>query len=436
MSNIKIALIGNMNNNFFTIARYLRDRGYDAHLFLLDESKHFLPINDTFDDSYEEWTHQLGWSKGDFFKNPPAETLTLLKEYDIIFACNIAMAYLDFAGRKIDIFMPHGSDMYQLPNMRVRRKYKMFIFNILRYITLGSGQIQYHIVRILDSCAAFIKSKYLSYLVNGIKFDFIAYHQKHGIVNASYSFVDTHILFPILMQLSPKGKVVSNITMPYVYLPHLEKDNLIKHRYDNAYTEEFYNLRANNELIVFHHNRLVWQTEDNPMAMKGNDKFVQGFANFVRRNPLIAACMINFEYGVDVEPTKKLIAHLGIESHVKWFPMMPRKDVMIGLSLSDIGCGQMINVYLGGGTLIETIAMGKPLLGYRDDGLFREQYDELYPMINVMTSEDVTLALEDYLLRPDYYVEMGMQAKEWFKKYCVDQAINYYSNIIDEIGPK
>lgn len=30
---MKIALIGNMNNNFFSITRYLRDLGCDAHLY-------------------------------------------------------------------------------------------------------------------------------------------------------------------------------------------------------------------------------------------------------------------------------------------------------------------------------------------------------------------------------------------------------------------
>lgn len=32
--NVKIACITNMNNNMFCLVRYLRDMGYDAHLFL------------------------------------------------------------------------------------------------------------------------------------------------------------------------------------------------------------------------------------------------------------------------------------------------------------------------------------------------------------------------------------------------------------------
>jgi len=33
---IKVLLIGNMNNNNFSIMRYLRDLGIDAHLFLMN----------------------------------------------------------------------------------------------------------------------------------------------------------------------------------------------------------------------------------------------------------------------------------------------------------------------------------------------------------------------------------------------------------------
>lgn len=41
---MKIALIDNMNNNFFAVTRYFRDLGIDAHLFLIQsESQHFTP---------------------------------------------------------------------------------------------------------------------------------------------------------------------------------------------------------------------------------------------------------------------------------------------------------------------------------------------------------------------------------------------------------
>ena len=45
---MKVALVGNMNNNNFALLRYLRDLGVDAHLLLFDnEIGHFVPEHDT-----------------------------------------------------------------------------------------------------------------------------------------------------------------------------------------------------------------------------------------------------------------------------------------------------------------------------------------------------------------------------------------------------
>lgn len=55
---MKVALIGNMNNNNFAIMRYFRDNGIDAHLLLysndgINELSHFSPNNDT--NQYNKW---------------------------------------------------------------------------------------------------------------------------------------------------------------------------------------------------------------------------------------------------------------------------------------------------------------------------------------------------------------------------------------------
>ena len=55
---MKIALIGNMNNNNFSIMRYFRDLGADAHLLIYSNDgvgslSHFTPESDTF--NIEKW---------------------------------------------------------------------------------------------------------------------------------------------------------------------------------------------------------------------------------------------------------------------------------------------------------------------------------------------------------------------------------------------
>ena len=45
---MKIGIIGNMNNSYFSLARYLRDEGYDCELLIFtDEPEHFDPSCDT-----------------------------------------------------------------------------------------------------------------------------------------------------------------------------------------------------------------------------------------------------------------------------------------------------------------------------------------------------------------------------------------------------
>ena len=55
---MKIAIIGNMNNNGFALMRYFRDLGADAHLLLyandsIDTLSHFKPEDDAWD--YSKW---------------------------------------------------------------------------------------------------------------------------------------------------------------------------------------------------------------------------------------------------------------------------------------------------------------------------------------------------------------------------------------------
>ena len=69
---MKIAILGNMNNNGFALMRYLRDLGADAHLVLFANDgtgslSHFVPNNDTFQlDQWLPFIHQSGITNGFF----------------------------------------------------------------------------------------------------------------------------------------------------------------------------------------------------------------------------------------------------------------------------------------------------------------------------------------------------------------------------------
>ena len=113
---IQIAIICNMNNNNFALARYLRDAGYNARLFLLDHERegHFHPKADTYSLEYMNWVEQTNWNWKALISRKKCEIIKQkLCSYNIIICTNRATALMGRINRKIDIVLSHGSDIYQ-----------------------------------------------------------------------------------------------------------------------------------------------------------------------------------------------------------------------------------------------------------------------------------------------------------------------------------
>jgi glycosyltransferase involved in cell wall biosynthesis len=136
------------------------------------------------------------------------------------------------------------------------------------------------------------------------------------------------------------------------------------------------------------------------------------------------------EYGPDVVATRRLVAQLGIENNVSWFPLMARKELMIGISLADIVCGEYENSWNFGGTIVEGIAMGKPLLHYRNDALYPK--DDLFPIMNVACAEDITRALGEYVADRERFMAMGKAAHAWFREHIVERPVEVLRGLVDE----
>ncbi|MFN0033419.1 MAG: hypothetical protein ACKVUS_00045, partial [Saprospiraceae bacterium] len=72
MTRKSIALIGNVNNNFFSIARHLRDRGHEVRLFFRPAVEHFQPKADTFLLEDLAICEEVDWLDRGFFSFDPA----------------------------------------------------------------------------------------------------------------------------------------------------------------------------------------------------------------------------------------------------------------------------------------------------------------------------------------------------------------------------
>ena len=153
---MKIALLGNMNNNNFALLRYFRDLGVEADLLLMlddgvDNLSHFSPESDTWDiGKWSAYIKQLAapnrfisaignefpwnilfWARFVLYIGPwkarsamrPIDkkvTLAQLEGYDYYIGSGITPALLDSIGIPLDVFYPYsaGVEWFSAENMR------------------------------------------------------------------------------------------------------------------------------------------------------------------------------------------------------------------------------------------------------------------------------------------------------------------------------
>jgi hypothetical protein len=116
---MKIGILGNMNNMYFSLARYLADEGYDCELLVFDyEPDHFHPTADTFKSELNFAIRQLNWGDYGRFFIRPEQIKSDLAPYEFLIGNGTAPAFVNRIGRKLDLFIPYGGDLYAFPFLR------------------------------------------------------------------------------------------------------------------------------------------------------------------------------------------------------------------------------------------------------------------------------------------------------------------------------
>lgn len=406
---MRIALIDNMNNNFFILARYLRDLGYDAHLFYFNENEHFFPYNDTFDLSYQNFCTLINWS-GLFDKTDQIKEL--LNDFDIIIGCGAAPRLCEVMGKKMHIMYPYGGDIY----------------NVMLYEGNIKKEIFFH----------YFKSRLKKFLGINIRwrehnyrYAMEVYYQLKSIKKADYIIsIRTNNEYDYFFEKYNLKEKLINDTFPLLYYPIYNPEAIQKYYCRSHWYEEFKKIRTDNDLVIFHHSRHIWKNFNNPFENKANDRLIKAFARFISERRDIKAKLVLMEYARDFLHSKKLIRELGIEKYVQWFPKLPRKEIMIGISLCDIGATEFENSWISGGAIAEFLAMKKIFIGYRRDELYTPYYGSLYPILNARTEEDIYRCICEYIDNKEHYDQLGSEAHNWFKKYLIDQPLNTIQKIL------
>lgn len=366
--------------------RYLRDLGEDAHLFLFaDELAHFLPENDTWNyDRWKPFIHRLDFrnSQYDLVLKIGRSIGRHFKGFDAFIGSGLAPALLAKAGIRLDIYYPYATEVEYVG--------AHWLLSLIRKGSLKRrlfySYVQKRQIEALLKCRVCINTSMDSYTENIFR-----------------SFIGTSTI---------------KMTIPMVYnRDDTQPENFVARMLAPTFSAHSFTLVSHARHFWAPGTLELYPTELKENFNKHNDWLIQGFAAFVERNPEHHPLLVLFDYGPDVGASKDLVRSLGIGRNILWLPKLPRKEIMLLLSISDIGVGEFHAAGLWGGTGWETLAARKPLLqsvNYSPRH-FRGLFDcDPPPVLDVKSPADIEKHLVDFVQNREKYKEIGEQSRRWF----------------------
>lgn len=391
---MKVAFIGNMNNNFFCIARYLRDRGVDVTVLPVPgEPEHFSPKSDSYDPKDLDIVKPIPWgTRRQLFTTSRRRLRETLEPYDFLVGCGLAPSYTLRAKRVLDIFVPYGGDLWSL--------------------------------------CGFAKANWKLSASNRV----MSWWQKPGIARSRVvHMTPTNDLYETALKQVQGNAVRWNDGLPAIYMNMYSTESLASSGATTRYYERFRSIREAADIMVMSQVRHIWGGSPNAPDQKGTDRLLRGWSDFLAANPGVNGKLVLFEYGFQVNESKALLEELGVSDTVEWMPVMERRELMPGLAMADLACGEFENSWICSGTIYEAMTVARPLIAYRNDSLYDKS--ECYPIFNAKQPDEIAAVLQRVLDSPEEAKEMGRYCQQWFQDSLINPVINRYEAFMKSGDP-
>lgn len=378
-SKIKIAIIGNMNNNSVNLAMYLHEYGFNISLLLFsNEDKLIFEPSSDFSEPLPFPVKSLKWGRYRDLYNPFLGNIIAseLSPFTHIIGSRLSPAFLQrFTDRCLDAFIPTGGDIWTVP--------------------------------------------FMTFTFKGVlKFVFASHFQRKGIMNARRIFFDTtnKEIETRLAGLLPFYKR-SQLPIVALYAPLFEGSNLQHLLSTTPSSEVFANIKKNCDIFLVHHVKHLWTAYSvkyvDKYQAKGNNKVLLALKILKDNYPSLNIKVLMTEYGPDFRETQKLAKALNVNDMIAWFPVLPRKELMCAIYYSDAVIGELSRSWLSYGVAIEAMVCYKPIIHNRSDSFFT--LDQLYPMYNANDKNELASAIHSIYNKPLEAKAIGLEAGNWYR---------------------
>jgi len=226
---------------------------------------------------------------------------------------------------------------------------------------------------------------------------------------------------------NPDGKITADKIglNNYVFIPHpvdTEKFSPHETKFRKKIMDE-----TGAELIFFAPARNDWW-------IKNNDKIIEAFSDYLK-NAEKKTVLIFCEWGRDIEKSKNYINKLGIGKYVIWTPPLSKTILAEHYNASDVVLDQfLLGVF--GGIPPEAMACAKPVITKFDWEVNKWAWPEKPPVVPAASSQEIFESMKLLAQNENLRKELGKRGRIWMEKYhswelVAEKQIKIYKEILN-----
>lgn len=380
---MRVNFIGNTSNLHYRLAKNLRKFGIETHLYYSQNSDpQNFPQWDEPDllKNMPDWLHPYSVEQIGRYphRSLPSAFAREIAECDILHVEDMGVLWASQTGKPF-VWDPYGWDLQFFPFYSYWQSYWQFI-NHPEYLL---APIAYR--RAIAKASAIVYGIWYRPLANGFK---------------------------LINQLLPHDRFIHSISFSI----DVDRFSSDKSKSAQSLLNELgidFDVKG---LVIYHPTRMMFSSKS--YLDKGNDRLFRALAKFKKAGHEFT--LILGERGIpDEQIAKELLKDLEIDNRVVWLPKMEVYKLVEWFRCADIGADQFAGGALGL-VSFDTMACGTPLFSYMqlesDQETFwppSSVYEELPPIINVSTEEEIFKALDYYSHHKDELLLLGEKSREW-----------------------
>ncbi len=181
-------------------------------------------------------------------------------------------------------------------------------------------------------------------------------------------------------------------------------------------------------LILFAPSRHNW-------ALKGNDRLIRAFSQFWKETssrPILILCA----WGQEVDRSRALIRELGLEKVVVWTAPLNKMKLIEYYNAADVVLDQF-TIGTFGTVTPEAMACGKPVVLHFDPTVHEWCYAEMPPVLSAKEEKDILRWMVELDGNPQACARIGQASRAWIEKHhgwelVADRQIEIYRELLQQ----